>query len=68
MTPYIEGDVETENDFREVLTSLLIAANENDISFEGGWDCRNGDEVPDWDVVISEVKKPSEVEQPADDV
>lgn len=48
----------TEEDFTEKLQSLILGANENGIDLEGGWDCRNGgDGHPDWDILITEVKK-----------
>jgi hypothetical protein len=39
------------------LKDLLRRAYESGIDVEGGFDCRNGAEHPDWDVVITEVKK-----------
>ncbi|GAB3705002.1 hypothetical protein [Halorubrum pallidum] len=49
----------TEAEFRADLRSLLRRAHEEDIDIEGGWECRNGTEHPDWDVVVSEVQKPT---------
>lgn len=39
------------------LKSLLRRAHENGVDVQGGWECRNGAEHPDWDVLISEVEK-----------
>ncbi len=38
--------------------TLLRQAHENGADVRGGWECRNGDGHPDWDVVITEVEKP----------
>jgi len=38
------------------LRSLLRRAHVNGIEVEGGWDCTNGPEHPDWDVVVTEVR------------
>ena len=44
------------------LKALLLRAYENGIDVEGAFECRNGIEHPDWDVVVTEVEKnePSE--------
>jgi hypothetical protein len=52
-----EPPVTSEKELHTELQSLLRRAHENDIDVEGGWDCRNGCEHPDWDVVITEVQK-----------
>ena len=39
------------------LQALLVRAYENGIDVEGGFECRNGAEHPDWDVVVTEVLK-----------
>ncbi|WP_144796849.1 hypothetical protein [Halorubrum depositum] len=46
-----------EAEFRDELRALLRRAHEEGVDVEGGWDCRNGSEHPDWDVVVSEVRK-----------
>ena len=54
------ADVEapsTEAEFHADLQSLLRRAHEEAV--EGGWQCRNGTEHPDRDVVVSEVQKPT---------
>jgi hypothetical protein len=39
------------------LKALLFRAYENGIDVEGGFECRNGVEHPDWDVIVTEVEK-----------
>ena len=39
------------------LKALLRRAYTNGIDVEGGWECRNGVEHPDWDVIVTEVRK-----------
>lgn len=47
----------TPESLDEALRSLLRTAHENGVDIRGGWECRNGDGYPDWDVVITEVEK-----------
>ena len=44
-------------ELNEELKSLLRQAHDNGIGIDGGWECRNGPEHPDWDVLITEVTK-----------
>lgn len=44
------------------LEALLTRAYENGITVRGGWECRNGPEHPDWDVVVTEVAKEDDPE------
>jgi len=44
------------------LQSLLLRAYENGINVEGGFECRNGGDHPDWDVIVTEVKKNDKTE------
>jgi len=37
--------------------ALLRRAYDSDLEIEGGWDCRNGTDYPDWDVIVTEVRK-----------
>lgn len=53
------GEPTTETEFVAALQSLLLDAHENGVDIEGGWDCRNGDGHPDWDILITEVQKKS---------
>ena len=39
------------------LQALLLRAYEGGIDVEGGFECRNEVERPDWDVVVTEVVK-----------
>ena len=39
------------------LKALILRAYENGIDVEGAFECRNGIEHPDWDVVVTEVEK-----------
>lgn len=39
------------------LKTLLRRAYDNEVDVEGGWECRNGGEHPDWDVIVTEVRK-----------
>lgn len=39
------------------LQSLLLRAYRNGIDVRGGFDCRNGGDHPDWDIVIMEMEK-----------
>ena len=40
----------------------LRRAYENGIDVEGGFECRNGAEHPDWDVIVTEVEKNEQTE------
>lgn len=48
-------DITTEAEFNEAVKRLLNGANRNGIDVLGGWPCRNGDERPDWEVVVVEL-------------
>ena len=50
----------SEAELRAELGVLLRRAHANGIDVEGGWECRNGVEHPDWDVIVTEVRKPEE--------
>ena len=47
----------SKTDLNAELKALLRRAYNNGIDVEGGWECRNGAEHPDWDVIITEVQK-----------
>lgn len=47
----------TRAELNAELVSLLRRAYSNGVQVKGGWECRNGPEHPDWDVVITEVLK-----------
>ncbi|WP_431358905.1 hypothetical protein [Halovenus amylolytica] len=40
------------------LQALIRQAHSNGVDVQGGWECRNGTEYPDWDIVVTEVEKP----------
>lgn len=57
-----EAPIESPADFDEHLRVLLRRAHEGGIDVEGGWSCRNGPETPDWDVVVTAVRKPEKAD------
>lgn len=48
--------------FQGELQELLVRADAGEIDVLGGWQCRNGQDHPDWDVVITELAKPDATE------
>lgn len=48
----------TKTELNEELKELLCRAHENGIDVRGGFECRNGLDHPDWDVIVTEVTKP----------
>lgn len=52
-----ETGPETPAELTARLRVLLCQARDNGIEVQGGWECLNGDEYPDWDVVVTEVRK-----------
>jgi hypothetical protein len=48
----------TAEELTTELKALLRRAHDNGVGVSGGWECRNGSDHPDWDVVITEVQKP----------
>ncbi|MEF8914612.1 hypothetical protein [Natronomonas sp.] len=50
--PVTSAELNTE------LEAVLRRAHESGVDVRGGWECRNGPESPDWDVLITEVEKP----------
>ena len=55
-----DDPVASDEGFRAELAALLSRAHDTGVAVEGGWECRNGDGDPDWDVVVTEVEKPGE--------
>lgn len=51
--------VTSDAELRAALRILLKRANANGVTVEGGWDCRTDDGDPDWDVIVTEVEKPT---------
>ena len=52
-----EPPVTSRAELNAELKTLLFRAYENGINVEGAFECRNGVEHPDWDVVVTEVEK-----------
>ncbi|MFW5919741.1 MAG: hypothetical protein ACOCSF_06045 [Halanaeroarchaeum sp.] len=52
-----EPAITSEEELNEELKLLLRRAHNNGIDVRGGWECRNGDAHPDWDLVVTEVEK-----------
>ncbi|SIR61659.1 hypothetical protein [Natronorubrum thiooxidans] len=57
-----ESALSSEAELNAELKALLRRAHSNGIDVEGGWECRNGTEHPDWDVIVTEVEKNGESE------
>lgn len=53
----VETPPTSKEELNTELKALLVEAYENGIDVEGGFECRNGVEHPDWDVIVTEVKK-----------
>ncbi len=49
--------ISSAEELNRELRTLLRRAHEAGINVEGGWECRNGADTPDWDVVVTEVVK-----------
>ena len=52
-----ERPLATEAALNTELKSLLQRAHANGVDVEGGWECRNGSEYPDWDIIVTAVRK-----------
>lgn len=52
-----ETSLTSKAELNAELKALLLRAYENGIDVEGGFECRNGGEHPDWDVIVTEVEK-----------
>lgn len=52
-----ETSLTSEEALNAEMKALLRRAHANGVDVEGGWECRNGDGHPDWDVVVTEVRK-----------
>jgi hypothetical protein len=57
-----EAPITSEDELNAELRSLLLRAHVSGINVEGGWDCTNGPEHPDWDVIVTEVRKDEDPE------
>lgn len=54
--------ITSEEELSTELKTLLRRAHRGGIDVEGGWDCRNGGGDPDWDVIVSQVRKKADSE------
>jgi len=52
-----EPPLTSKEELNAELQGLLLRAYESGIDVEGGFECRNGAEHPDWDVIVTEVTK-----------
>ena len=52
-----EPSITSKAELNAELKGLLRKAYESGIDVEGGFECRNGVEHPDWDVIVTEVEK-----------
>ncbi|MWV38755.1 hypothetical protein [Natrialba sp. INN-245] len=52
-----ETSLTSKEELNAELKVLLRRAYESGIDVEGGFECRNGAEHPDWDVIVTEVEK-----------
>ncbi len=57
-----ETSLMSKEELNGELKALLRRAYENGLDVEGGFECRNGAEHPDWDVIVTEVKKNEQTE------
>lgn len=53
-----DRSVTSEAELQTELQTLLQQAHDGGIDVRGGWECLNGPERPDWEVVVTEVQKP----------
>ena len=47
----------SKEELNSELKRLILRAHENGVDVEGGFECRNADGRPDWDVIVTEVEK-----------
>lgn len=52
-----EPPIDSEAELRTALRSVLNRAATGGLTVEGGWECRNGAEHPDWDIIVTKVEK-----------
>ncbi|XVH32214.1 hypothetical protein ACNS7O_03255 [Haloferacaceae archaeon DSL9] len=52
-----EPPLTSKEELNAELKALLRRAYNSGINVEGGWECRNGADHPDWDVIITEIRK-----------
>ncbi len=52
-----DAPLSSKEELNEALKSVLFKAYKSGVNVEGGFECRNGAEHPDWDVIVAEVEK-----------
>lgn len=52
-----EAQLTSKSELTAEIKALLFRAYENGLDVEGAFECRNGAEHPDWDVIVTEVEK-----------
>lgn len=52
---FLQEEITTEEAFDAALSELIVAALRNGLNPKGGWVCRNGEAVPDTEVMIYEL-------------
>lgn len=52
-----EAPITSKAELNAALRELLLTAHTEGVDVEGGFECRNGADHPDWDVVVTEVEK-----------
>ena len=57
-----ETQLTSKEELNAELQALLLRAYRNGLDVEGGFECRNGADHPDWDVIITEVEKTAQSE------
>lgn len=53
----VDSPITSAEELNEALQSALLRAYEGGIDVEGGFECRNGADHPDWDVIVTELEK-----------
>lgn len=54
---FIADDITTQDEFDAALGQLLAHATRIDIDPRGSWIYRNGQNAPDWEVMVYELEK-----------
>jgi hypothetical protein len=62
-----EPPITSKAELNAELKALFIRAYEDGIDVEGAFECRNGVDHPDWDVVVTEVEKDEQSESSTQD-
>ena len=52
-----ENPITSDEELHAELMHILRRAHDGGLDVKGGWDCRNGGAYPDWDVVVTEVRR-----------